>query len=222
MERALIAFFAAIFTLGAIITLVTSNLSTGPRGPGFAAFEVLIATVLWMWLWRINRAVRIAISKVDELAQIAKVWLDQVASGSLSPEPNTGNVILPINQAALLAEPTTRYEIRADDRRAFVGTHLKVASLPEYVGAARTLPRTALRSICTGELVLTNLSLIFASQECAASIKLEDLFSIEASPDFIVVTERSAITPYIFSVSNPILWAAATRLLAKGKLMPAT
>jgi hypothetical protein len=222
IERALIAFFAAIFTIGATITLATSDLGAGSLAPGFAAFDVAIALVLWIWLWRINRAVRDAISRVDELGQTAKIWLDQVASGRLSPEPNTGTVILPKNQLALLAETSTRYEFRADNRRAYVGTRLKVGSLPVYVGAARTLPRAALRPICTGQLVLTNLALIFASRERAASIKLEELTSIEPSPDFIVVAERLRATAYIFSVSNPILWAAAARLLAEGKLMPAT
>jgi hypothetical protein len=222
IERALIAFFAAIFTVGAIVTLITSDPGAGSLARGFAAFEVAIATVLWIWFWKINRAVRNAVSKVETLGQTAKIWLDQVTRGGLSPEPKTGTVILPENQLALLAETSTRYEFRADNRRAYVGTRLKVGSLPAYVGGARTLPHTALRSICTGQLVLTNLALIFASQERAASIKLEELISIEPSPDFIVVAERSRATSYVFSVNNPILWAAAARLLAEGKLMPAT
>jgi hypothetical protein len=217
----LLGFFAISATVSAIAFLTTSKLNAVTMAAGFALFLFLIAALLWFLFWQVTFAKRRAAIKIDRLADDAQQWLE-AASGTLVSPPDTGTFIVPKGQSAVLSELTTCYEFRSNNARAYMGTRLKVGNLPLYVGSARTLPNKSLRKVCPGRLVLTDDMFFFLGAQLTASIALTDLIGVEPSPNFIVVSSRARITPYIFSVSNPVLWAAASRALTEGKLKPAT
>lgn len=220
IARVILCLLAIVFTVAAIA--VFANPPTENLGAVFAV-QAVLAALCWYAYWKLSSgraaAPSAAASKIDAQVDAARDWLEVAAAAPISPA-STGPVIVPKNQWAVLSERSTYHEYRSANTRAYVGTRIKIGKLPLYLGSAQTLPHTVLRPISDGQLVLTTKAILFVGEGRTASIDLEDLLSVEPTPDFIIVAPRTRSKPHIFSVSNPVLWAVAARAIAEGKLNP--
>lgn len=218
--RGVLRFLGYYLVASVIATFAFLIVGQGGSSAAVAPVAVmLIGATAGIWgVWRHSNDRGISKARAAAMVDEAHAWLEQAEkTGKLSP-PDTGAVIVPIGQVALLSEPSSLAEFQSDGGRSYLGTRVKVGQVPLYLGQSQRNARKVLQNIATGQLVLTDAGLLFVSTGKTVAIKLRDVVGVEATADSIVVNAANRVNPLMASVRNPVLWSLAIRLLAEGKL----
>lgn len=169
------------------------------------------------WYMRRNTT-RGLMGRASSKAKEAELWIERVRSTGKVDPPDTGHVLVPAGQTALLSEPSSVAEYRSDGRTTHLGTRVKIGSMPIYLGQSQRSSRKLLQEVARGQLVLSNAALLFVSPQKTMAIKIEDIIGVESMSDSIVVNVANRANPLLATVDNPLLWGVVIRLLAKGDL----
>jgi hypothetical protein len=90
---------------------------------------------------------------------------------------------------------------------------MKGVRMGGYTGTSRTQSRRSL--IDQGELVITNLSIIFHGTKQNRSLPLKKVFSVQAGQDHIEIAIEGKSTAVAFTVSNPRICEVLLQILKK-------
>jgi hypothetical protein len=155
---------------------------------------------------------------VERLTSEAQLWLKTAkASGKVSA-PDVGPLMIPKGEHALLAEPSTLFELHADSTRRYLGTRVKVGSMPIYIGQSQGTSRKVLSKSSSGHVALTDKGLLFVGSSRTARIKAKDIVGVEPTLTTIVVNSATLKSPLVFQVGNPFTWFLAIKLVAAGEV----
>jgi len=194
-----------------------------PTGDGLAVAPLILPGIVigfLIYAFRSNKKTRNARS--DAMVVEAQAWMQQAKATGKIPPPNTGGVLIQKGERALLAEPSSLFELRADTARHYLGTRVKIGSIPFYVGSSKSVSRKILRETSSGTLALTDKGLIFAGLTRTARIKIADIVGVEPTLDSIVINSGARAAPLVFSVKNPFTWFLAIKLISSGDLTVVT
>lgn len=157
---------------------------------------------------------RRASERLEHMSQAAQEYLDQLSRGT-RPVPVQTAVFLPPDEVAVLVEPqSTLMEPRA--LRVYGGAGTRIGGI--YVGGGVSESHQRLRTIASGELVLTTRRIVFDGDLESRAVKLTDVLSVQPWVDAIEVSTSRRQKNQFYSVQNPILWAEMIRRVAAGEL----
>jgi hypothetical protein len=159
---------------------------------------------------------------VDQMVREAEHWLEQAKANGKVSAPDTGTLIIPKSEHALLAESTSLYELRVDSTRHYLGTRVKIGKMPFYIGSSKNISKKVLKATSSGTLALTDKGLLFVGSSRTARVKVDDIVGVEPTIDSIVVNSGARAAPLVFSVQNPFTWFLAIKLVASGDLKVTT
>jgi hypothetical protein len=92
-----------------------------------------------------------------------------------------------------------------------VGTHVRIAGLPIYLGGWESVPNEAMRAVGAGDLVLTNRRLLFLGPRTLV-IPFNKLLTCQQIGDGLMISESRSRHPHAFVVDNPGLWCFLVNL----------
>ncbi len=85
-----------------------------------------------------------------------------------------------------------------------------------YVGGMVSESQQRLKQVDRGRLTLTNRRLVFVGSMENRHVRLPDIVSLEAWADAIAVCTQRRTKNQVFSVQNPLIWAAMVQLAISG------
>lgn len=110
------------------------------------------------------------------------------------------------DEFAIACERATLAGVRSIRSGAGVGTRVRVAGFPVYVGGWQSAPHDDLQAIGEGDLVLTNQRLLFLGPRTLTLPFAQILRVEQAAGAGIVVAETKAKTPHVFVFEMAPLW----------------
>src|SRR5262245_37511824 len=165
-----------------------------------------------VWLNSRHRAQARA-ERLAELSAEADAWI--AARARLGPTPISTHLILKNDEHAVLEEQATLLESRA--YRVSSGGATRIRRV--YVGGGVSDSHQRLKQIDQGTLTLTTKRLIFDGSGENRSVQLTQVMSVGPWADAIEVsTERRAKSQIYSGLRNPLIWTAAVRAFAAGRL----
>jgi hypothetical protein len=192
--------------------------SRGESGSGgFGLLGVIVISIALLW-WRDRGQKQKRRERVDRMVGEAEHWLEQAKANGKVSAPNTGSMIIPKGEHALLAESTSLYELRVDSTRHYLGTRVKIGKVPFYVGSSKNISKKVLKATSSGTLALADKGLLFVGSSRTARVKVGDIVGVEPTIDSIVVNSGARAAPLVFSVQTPFTWFLAIKLVASGDL----
>lgn len=156
--------------------------------------------------------------KAQELAEAACRFVSQVNAQRCFPEVSAGDVSIRKGEFAIMKEPATLFEQKTHRVSSAVGTRVKIGKMPVYLGSGHSTSYETSEPIATGELVMTNSRVIFISDNRSATMTLKDVVGVNANLSQITIHSSKRKSPYIFAVTNPVLWALLAKIGASHPL----
>jgi hypothetical protein len=86
-----------------------------------------------------------------------------------------------------------------------VGTRVRVAGFPIYLGGYKSVPNEELRQVGVGDLVLTNRRFLFVGAHSVV-IPLDKLLSCQQMDTGLIISESKGKRPHVFVFDNAGLW----------------
>jgi hypothetical protein len=169
-------------------------------------FVVTLLVLMIIISYASGRARRLqAAEKLNQLTNATRSYIETL---------DQSRTFAPIALAGLHLEPK-EFAIRHDNatlgeyRRAGVGggigTRVRVGGFPIYLGGWKSVPKEELRTVGTGQLVLTNQRLLFLGAH-TLTVPFDKLLTCQQIGDGLVVSESRSKRPHAFVVENPGLW----------------
>ena len=177
----------------------------------------ILPALFSLWWWRIGKKTKHLKGKAATMHAECERWIADATSGNIRV-PNVGSFIVPRGQKALLAEQSAPASLTSSGARNYLGTRVKIGSVPLYFGTSRSTAKT-LRVGASGMLVLTNEGLYFVSTERTVALRIGDIIAAEPTLSSIVVSAKGHSNPTVFAVANSMLWSTVIRSLASGALV---
>jgi hypothetical protein len=125
-------------------------------------------------------------ARADELIKAACEFVSQVNAARCYPDVSPGDVSIRKGEFAILKEPATLFEQKSHRTGSAIGTRVKVGKMPVYLGSSHSTSYETTDPIAAGELVITNLRIIFLADTRSATILLKDAVGISAGLDQMV------------------------------------
>ncbi|MFA6310621.1 MAG: hypothetical protein WC681_04020 [Sterolibacterium sp.] len=213
MQKLLLRALAVIFGLSTFVQLIMAITEKSPAATVSALVTAAITFGLWRLSSRADRADSKAGDKNNQLADEAAAYFDHVNSVGKFPESPTDRIISRQDCPVLAACNAKLLEVTSDQARQYLGTRVKLAGLPIYLGQSSSAARTAVREAAQGELAITPKSLIFDGQHRSADVDLDKITALDIAFDAITVSVRGRQKPLIFIVPNGLLWGMLIRNL---------
>lgn len=157
-------------------------------------------------------------NSASRLADEACQFIAQANAARAFPDVSPGNVNIHAGEFALLRERAVLYEQKTNGVSYGIGTRVRVAKLPVYLGTGRSSSYETTEPIAEGDLVMTNNRMVFFSTQRSETIALKDVVGLEAGLGTICVHAAKRKTPHVFAVSNPALWALLAKIGASHPL----
>lgn len=104
-------------------------------------------------------------------------------------------------------------EIRTSRLSGWLGTRVKIAGVPLYLGASKSLPSDELRDVGEGILYLTNKRLMFMGSARTYASSIDNILNIENGLDWIRIQAARQTKPVTFTVPNGFFWEGMYRLM---------
>lgn len=180
------------------------------------ALALLLAVVLAIGML-LRRGARVRQVRLEELKRQARALLERIEKTGTVPSAST-RILLQGEEVAFLDEPSTFSESRA--YRVSGGTATRVGRF--YIGGMISESQQRLKQVDRGRLTLTNRRLVFVGSIENRHMRLPDIVSVEAWADAIEVCTQRRTKNQVFSVQNPLIWAAMVQLALSGDHPPKT
>lgn len=188
---------------------------SGDSGMPFLLWVGIAVALIWLFGWLKAQGRK---ARAQELLTEAQKWLEKLKTTGKITVPNTGSIIIPKGDNAVLGEATTLFELHADSTRHYLGTRVNIGNMPIYLGSSSSVSKKVLKATSSGTLALTDKGLIFVGSARTVHLKASDIVGVEPTIDSIVVNSGTHVKPLIFGVRNPFTWSAAIKLVASGNL----
>ena len=158
------------------------------------------------------------LKRADAMVEAACQFIAQVNTARGYPDVAPGDVSIPKGEFAILREAATLFEQKSHRVGSAVGTRVKVGKLPVYLGSSHSSTYETTDPIASGELVITNRRMIFLADTRSATIQLKDAVGIKADISHLIIHSAKRKSPYVFAVSNPVLWSLIAKIGASHPL----
>lgn len=185
-----------------------------------AAISGLIAWGLWHWSGKTDRAA----TARDSIVQEALNYFETVNAQGMFPSSQTDRIISRPDCPVLASCNARLMEVSSEQIRQYLGTRVKIAGMPIYLGQSSPRSRKVVRETAQGELAITPKSLIFNGPQRSADVDLDKITALDIAIDGITVSVKGRQKPYIFIVPNGFLWGMLvknmTQLHVEGRSLP--
>ena len=165
-----------------------------------------------------EEAVAATNKSANDLTGDACEFITRANAARAFPEISPGNVNILPGEFALLRERATLFEQKTKRISSAVGTRIRVAKMPIYLGSGHSSSYEMTEPVANGEMVMTNKRMVFLATERSATIALKDVVGLEAGLGTISVHSAKRKTPHVFAVGNPALWALLAKIGASHPL----
>lgn len=213
LGRFTVGLLAVLFSLSAL-----AGLSANPS-PGLIVGSLAVPAFFWFWFFRIKSGSSKASNKrIEEMSTESMKWISAVQSTGIVPTTDIGPVLIPPGEKALLACESKLSELTSDGARNYLGTRVKIGSMPLYLGGSRSVSHKSYKQADSGHFVLTNKSAYFVGLRKTLSLKLQDIVAIHPTIDALVINIKNKAQPVALTTPNPILWSTVIHSLSNGTL----
>lgn len=211
---------AALFALSALMGLFASITAGKDLGAGLiaAGISAALAAGLWYWSGSNDRAGARHSANVQRLVDETVRYFEAVNRDGRFPPAQTDRIISTPDREVLAACNAKLFELATQRSSQHVGTRLKLAGMPVYVGRSIPVSSTELREASPGELAVTPDMLIFSGPLKSADVALSRITSVEVMRDGITVTVTGRQRPITFQVANGLLWGQLVKNLMQVKV----
>jgi hypothetical protein len=223
---------AALFGVAALFELIAAAIGLFQEADKEASaallvtglITLLLAWGLWYWSVRADRANARLVTKRESIVREATAYLEAVSAAGIFPESPTERILSRPDAPVLAACNAKLLEVSSDQIRRYLGTRIKLAGVPIYLGQSSPTYRTVVRQTAEGELAVTPTSLIFDSPQRSVSVDLEKISALDMGFAEITVSAKGTSRPYTFVVPNGLLWGMLLKnliqLKLKGRMLP--
>lgn len=170
------------------------------------------AFVVWSWFRkrRVDESGKLP-TAVQRLVDETQQTFEEInAAGGFAPVP-AGKLVSTEAKPLLAVVKATMHEVRTVRTSTHVGTRIKVAGAPIYLGQSVPRSETKLSEVAAGDLGLTPEALVFSGDRKSATLALSKITAVEALRDAITLTVEGRQKPVTFSLPNGLLWAQLVR-----------
>jgi len=143
----------------------------------------------------------------------AQAFLDNLTDGKAIPEVAV-SIVLKKGETGVLQEQSNLFETRA--QRLSTGAGTRIGGI--FIGGGVSESVQRLRKLDAGTLVLTSQRVVFDGGSQNRSINLADVLSASAWQDAVEISSSRRQKSQVYSVANPMIWAAMIQNLANGNL----
>jgi hypothetical protein len=147
---------------------------------------------------------------LERLNHDADEWVARVNRGIT---PISTRLILKNDEHAILEEGSTLFESRA--YRVYGGGGTRIGRV--YVGAGVSESHQRVKEIDRGTLTLTTKRLIFDGTHENRNVQLSQVLSASPWSDAIEISTARRAKSQVYTVANPLIWAAGVKALAAGE-----
>lgn len=186
----------------------------------FGLFFIALGGLFWYWSGKGTRGA----AKAAQIVAEARSYFETVNKAGEFPASSTSRIISRDENPVLAACNARLLELTADHARNYLGTRVKVGSLPIYLGRSASSGQH-LRETAAGELAITPRELIFSGTSRSVDIPLDKITSIDIAADGFHLSVKGRQKPLVFIVPNGVLWGALVKNVARitldGRRLPA-
>jgi hypothetical protein len=161
--------------------------------------------------WRsASHSTQVRQEHLERLNREADEWVARVNRGIT---PISTRLILKNDEHAILEEGSTLFESRA--YRVYGGAGTRIGRV--YVGGGVSESQQRVKEIDQGTLTLTTKRLIFDGTHENRNVQLSQVLSVNPWSDAIEISTARRAKSQIYTVANPLIWAAGIKALAAGE-----
>jgi hypothetical protein len=190
-----------------------------------AIVHAAIAWALWRWSGSSERAKARRNSEHQALVDQTLAFFKRVNHERSFPEANAERVISRPDAPVLAACNCRVLEVTTEQARQYLGTRVKIAGMPIYLGQSATKSKTTIKETAQGELALTIKALIFSGSQKTIDLDLRKIVALDVAVDGITVSVSGRVKPLIFIVPNGLFWGTLlknlTQMEVQGRSLPA-
>jgi hypothetical protein len=185
----------------------------------------LMAWGLWHWSNNADRVNNTDKSKRDLIAQETLSYFELVNTTGSFPIAPTDRIISRPDCPVLASCNARLLEVSTEKVEQYLGTRIKLAGMPIYLGQSSPKSRQVVQEAAQGELAITSKSLLFNGAQRSADVDLDKITALDIAIDGITVSVKGKQKPFIFIVPNGFLWGMLVKnlihLKIEGRTLPA-
>lgn len=212
---------AAVCGLLAAISLAGA---VGARSWDMLPPAVLFSFLSWYFWGRRRDSARTGADHARLVGEAAEFIAAVNAAGAFPPA-RADRVLSPKDEPILAACNARLVEASSEQVRSYIGTRIKVGKLPFYIGQSTPHFHRVIRETAVGELAVTPRSLVFSCPDKSVDFPLSKVIGVDIALDSFSVAVRGRQAPYLFAVSNGLLWGVLVKNLTQigvsGRALPA-
>ena len=214
---------AVLFAVLALVNVVggLADSSVNRSIPGTLVVGLVpasIAALIWYFGVRRLGAPSAGSKALDRMAAEATEYFQTVIAAREFPKPRPIRLLDTPGEPLLAVCDARLLELRRKTVRVGLGTRIKVAGTPFYVGRSDPITRTELQQMSQGELGITATRLIFSGALRSADFELARVVAVDVMSDAISVSVTGRQNPVYLQVSNPLLWGQLVRAIKQVRL----
>jgi hypothetical protein len=176
-----------------------------------ALFLLVLGVGVVVLFWRTtSHSTQVQKDRLEQLSREADEWVARVNRGIT---PISTRLILKNDEHAILEEGSTLFESRA--YRVYGGGGTRIGRV--YVGGGVSESHQRVKEIDRGTLTLTTKRLIFDGTHENRNVQLSQVLSVSPWSDAIEISTARRAKSQIYTVANPLIWAAGVKALAAGE-----
>ena len=223
----LLRVLASILGVSAVAVLGMSIFDKSPDSTLMLMPATIYGLMAWgFWHWSGNTERNIANNKKnhDLIVNETLTFFESVNSDGKFPVSPTERIISRPECPVLASCNARLMEVSTEQVRQYLGTRVKVAGVPIYLGQSTPKSRSVVRETAQGELAITSKSLLFNGPQRSADVDLNKITALDIALDGITVSIKGKQKPFIFIVPNGFLWGMLiknmTQLQVEGRDLP--
>ena len=162
--------------------------------------SLLFFSVLALWVSARDR--RQAAEKLRKLITDTRGFIENLEHSREFPDVKVSGLHLSDGEFVVRNEKAVLAKFVKTRVAGGVGTRVRVAGFPIYLGGAKSIPKEELREASSGDLILTNQRLLFLGAQ-TLTIPFEKLLKCEQMDAGLVVSQAGKERPHILVSENP-------------------
>lgn len=217
--RRAIAIFTGLLTVG--IAFSIPGIADKPGSAIAVALSTAISAVLFyvtLRLWQGSKRDPHGGGRRLPVANEAAAFFDAVNRDRAFPPPSASRILDTPERQILAACDAKLLELGVERTRGYVGTRVKIGSMPLYLGKSAGTSKTVLKEAARGELAATTRGLLFSGQTSSLEIPYGKIIAVDTHIDGVTVAASDRAKPVTFIVANGLLWGMLLRNLVNIKL----
>jgi hypothetical protein len=152
--------------------------------------------------------------KLNQLTIETRSFIESLEQSREFPDVNASGLHLSAGEFLVRRERATLAKFTRARVGGGIGTRVRVAGFPIYIGGSKSIPTEELREAGAGDLVLTNRRLFFLGAQ-TVTVPFDKLLKCEQIDAGLIISASGRERPHILVLENAGLWCFLVNWVAK-------